>query len=133
MFQQNEKMTQQFMADVLAGLTVKPYEMDKYDLLFIRGCKSKNPYERLPSIHRRFYLMPWGYDSTEFLVRKLGEICEKYELISITKLVEELSPCFNWKYEMIPVDRRLYILTNAIRQAPITKFRGYKRPARFRK
>lgn len=29
--------------------------MNKYDLLFIRACKSKNPTERVKKVYRRFY------------------------------------------------------------------------------
>jgi hypothetical protein len=87
--------------------------MNKLEQLFVRACKSKNPETRVGSVLRRFYLLDMG---PEYAIPMLADICEKYRLISIPKLIEALSPFNDWKYESRSKgDSRLGVLISVIR------------------
>lgn len=73
--------------------------MTKLEMMVIRACKLNDTHTRLKSIYRRFY----NSDGDEKFIRalftsQLAEICEKYNLITVSKLIDMLAPSNEWKY-----------------------------------
>jgi len=111
--------------------------MNKLDMLYIRACRTWDPVKRLESIRRRFYYTPkrdWDfYNSVE-----LGELVDKYNIMSIQDLQRALHPGSQWRYEKYPGETIKFdqlmcrIYTSAIRNASIKKFgEDFISPKRF--
>lgn len=79
--------------------------MKKIEILFVRGCKSKDPATRIRSIYRRFYLGDSGtaeyadaeYDKLSSLVSIFSTIVEKYFMkeIKLSTFIWNLNPNFD--------------------------------------
>jgi len=103
--------------------------MNKIDQLFIRACKSKNPYKRLKSIRRRFYIH-LAHDDY-YITLKLTEICDKYLPVKSSKILEELIHPFMLRDAPIQ-DKLFRIFLNNIRFADASVFPGFIPPAYYR-
>jgi len=104
--------------------------MTKIDQLFIRACKSKDPYKRLKSLRRHFYIHL--NDDDKYITMKLAEICDTYLPVKSIKIFEELTHPF-LIHEATIQDKLFRIFLNNIRFAEITAFPGMRAPAMFRK
>jgi hypothetical protein len=109
--------------------------MNKITQLFVRACKSDNEELRLQSVYRRFYLIDNGYTGGA-LVPILADIVEKYKLLTIPKLMENLSPRNAWNYNgelLCTNDPRLGVLISAIRYSRVEDFDGLSSPLKIRR
>jgi len=104
--------------------------MTKIDQLFIRACKSKDPYKRLKSIRRRFYIRL--NDDDKYITMKLAEICDTYIPVKSIKIFEDLTHPFVMRNATIQ-EKLFRLFLNNIRFAEITAFPGMIPPAMFRK
>jgi hypothetical protein len=123
--------------------------MQAFDQLFIRACKSENPFKRLKSLRRRFYLERDNSDhdfywwvveigmevigrTTGFCVNRFRE-CERNNS-AVLKLRFHPEEFEGWSFEQ----RRNYVNAHAIRlflahiQKDELKKIGYVSPAMFR-
>lgn len=103
--------------------------MNKIDQLFIRACKSKNPYKRLKSIRRRFYIHLDNDD--KYLTIKLAELCDKYLPIKANKILEELTHPFIM-HELSIQEKLFHLFLNNIRFAEVSVFPNLIPSAMFR-
>jgi hypothetical protein len=108
--------------------------MNVYYQLFVRACKSKEPYTRLRSVYRRFYLAQDNIDI--YLANFLSDICDEYLDYPVNSLINDLNPSSSWKFG-IDADDSYYtkvvkILCSKIRLSKVDKFKGLRRPAVFR-
>lgn len=105
--------------------------METITNLIIRACKSKDPHTRLKSVYRRFYLM--DLDGCDHLINILSQICEEYNLMSLTDYIYATMPYNRWLHDDSPYnDVRYSILFHRVRHAKTTEFEGYRIPARYR-
>ncbi|MGZ7118229.1 MAG: hypothetical protein ACXVH2_00820 [Methanobacterium sp.] len=106
--------------------------MTNTEQLFIRACKSLNPELRVRSVYRRFYGDYYNAANTSYL---LINICNKYDLVSIKDLIEDLNPDNKWKYAYVDDSYWalvMNILISKIRLTEISKLPELKKPLRFR-
>lgn len=105
------------------------------EMLFIRACKSSDPYKRVRSVYRRFY---YGGKSSDvfinFVITQLfANICDKHMPISSSDLISKVNPnqaCnFGNSYDVIC----FRALINHIRLIEVSKIPGFKIPLRFRR
>jgi hypothetical protein len=113
--------------------------MNKLDMIFVRACKSSDPRKRLNSLYYRFYGVNERVGNENEILYKLACICEEYDLISITKLVNSLSPSNAWKYTdgslfdtSYTGDPRFGLLLSTIRLSRVDKFPGFISCKKFR-
>lgn len=105
--------------------------MNNTDILFIRACKSKSPEKRLASVYRRRYGKYPNYEI--YITNILTRICEEHNLISISKLILELNPETDWKYQDERFENKIYkILLSTIRLSEISKFPDFKITRKFK-
>jgi hypothetical protein len=110
--------------------------MNKYTQLFIRACKSNNPKQRVQSVYNRFYGK--FADSETPIAGLLLEICEDYNLLTLSKLASELDPnhplrrLFPERCENNYWQNVINICTSAIRLTTKDKLEGFISPRRFR-
>lgn len=110
--------------------------MDKIEQLFIRACKAKDPLKRVKNVYCRFYLPAYIKEDGVHITNILLNICEKYQVCSLTKTVNALNP--NNGY-FRTVDSRSYhercvdVFIGFIRLSEVNKFPGLTTPAMFRK
>lgn len=106
--------------------------MNKTTQLFVRACKADSRGKRIRSVYRRFYLNKDQVDA--HLVNILCGICTEYKLIDPMKLLEELQPSHDWKYEGCNWYQRVVrILSSHIRLAHRDCFPGLTPPIYFRR
>lgn len=107
--------------------------MNKVEQIFIRACKSADPYTRLQSVYRHFYYADY---SNKAVVNILVDICGKHGLLSIGDIVNDLAPYNDWKYsseENIDYwEKCVHVLCSTIRLSSVDKFSGLTPPLRFR-
>ena len=113
--------------------------MDKTDQLIIRACKlqQSKAFTRLNSVYRRFYLP--DDDKTQhikYIANILIGICDKYNLITIEKVLYELNPehiRFMGNSSPTYTARVIAVLIETIRYTKIEKLKGLTPPYRFKK
>lgn len=108
--------------------------MDKTEALFIRACKSKQPFTRVQSVYRRFYYAGKG-DNSPHIVSILTRISEKYCPMSLSTFITSMNPDNKWLYgdeSMSYYETVLSIMINHIRYTPVDKFPGLPQPLRFK-
>ena len=104
--------------------------MEKLEMLFIRACKSDNPYERVQKVYRRFY---GDYaESDRFIIQILSDICDKYRPFKTIDLIDRTrgictSSCPPHSKEIV------LMLVNRLWLIRVTDLSGYIPPLRFRK
>lgn len=108
--------------------------MTKIEMLFIRACKSLNPYKRIDSVYRRFY---GKYeDNTWYKVGILIVIIEKYFPIHLLSVVSALNPSM-CLFKGLPNSYEknvLYMLYSHIRFVNDNKLpEDFIKPVRFRR
>lgn len=108
--------------------------MDKVRALIIRVCKSNNTERRL----KRIYQSVWyGEFSHRHMLDILSSIVEEYNLIRLSKLVQELKPSESWKYggkeSNSYEENACKCLISVIRLTEVSKLHGYPVPRKFRK
>lgn len=119
--------------------------MDTTKQLFVRASKSSVPLKRVISVYRRFYTRSEEGNIYAHIANILLDICKEYDLIDITKLVNELNPskdyiycqdddeldfnysCNNYHYKCTK------ILISIIRLSKVDKFDGLTAPIMFRR
>lgn len=110
--------------------------MDSVTQLMIRACKSHNPYRRLHSVHRRFYLST-GTPTDVVLAQKLAAICDACLDIRVTDLVNDYHPENLWRVGAAPGQDHftvsVLILISHIRYAHAKYFSGLRKAAVFRR
>lgn len=110
--------------------------MDTTTELFIRACKSRHPLTRLVSVYNRYYYKG-AEDPSPHIACILMKICEDFDLIRPSKLMDELNPDNNWR-QVEEADKDNYhkrcvaVLMNAIRftensKLPITRTPAFVR------
>ena len=79
--------------------------MNKYEMLLVRACKSKEPFTRIQSLYKRKYLVfDQYYDQYyDIMINDLSDLCDKYNLCTINKYNKELNNI---------ILRELYFTTN---------------------
>lgn len=106
--------------------------MDKLDQLFIRACKSQDPFKRLLTLHDRYYYrMP---DRVPYINVILSKLVEKYKLVTIVNLVMDLN-YENNSWRSPGGDYNAFVmrtLVKYIRFASVDQLPGLTRPAIFR-
>lgn len=104
--------------------------------LFIRACKSENPHKRIRSVYRRYYLKT-NKNVDQHLANILSRIIEKYDLITQTRLINDLNPANHWRFGLTKEDSYnkcvLHVATSVIRFSKKDKFPGLGNPANIRK
>jgi hypothetical protein len=102
--------------------------MTTMEMLLIRACKSHNPPKRLDTLLKRFYLKDYN---PGLPISLLGDLCDKYKLISVYDIIQRLSP--NFYHFMLPNDvepdsydtRCLKALISIVRLSSVDKLPGY--------
>ena len=69
--------------------------MHKTQQLLVRACKSNNPYKRLHSVYRRFYLPVNETEANFHIAGILNALCENYAKPNTAALIRDLNPS-NW-------------------------------------
>jgi hypothetical protein len=101
--------------------------MTNFDQLLIRACKSNNPYIRLESLIRRFY-MTGSKTNTQFITLLLAEVSDKHYRLPLSKLTKEMYGTYNSsKYDGLH-----NILVHHFRYAEVSKLSLPRTPAMFR-
>lgn len=107
--------------------------MNKYEMLFVRACKSRNPAKRVRSVYSRFYLR--NSDETEntfYIAGIIANICDKYHPISTSNLFTALHPGNKWKYGIEDDESywasSIKIMISHLRLSEVSKFEGYIGP-----
>ena len=105
--------------------------MDKYEQLFIRACKSQNAKQRIKSTYKRFYLQDEINDY--HIATILMEICEKFNLIHLSKFVEEIDFLQKFsKKDLSYWEKVVQTAISTIRCARVSKLDGFITPRKFR-
>jgi hypothetical protein len=115
--------------------------MNNLEQLWVRACKlptHERVNARLESIARRFYLVDTKVAARNLIINNLIDLCEKYNLITIRKLIRELDPD-GYHTMMFPLDKKPPYVTlvydamvSAIRLARSDAFDGLTAPVYFR-
>ncbi len=102
--------------------------MNKYDMLFVRACKSRSPLTRVRSVYHRFYTRTAGKHENFNIARILASICDKYNPMSTGDLISALNPDNNWRYGILDEDSHwtaaLKIMISHLRLSEVSKFDG---------
>lgn len=110
--------------------------MDKTKQLLIRACKSKDPYKRLHSVYRRFYLFANEEEANFHLAALLTGICDAYAKPRTSALISDLHPDNWFKVGAEPTDCywkvSMLVLANYVRLSGLAAFPGLTEPAPFR-
>lgn len=107
--------------------------MDNITQLFIRACKTNDPFKRLCSVYRRFYL---GTDYSELqmkviLSNLLSEVVDYHCPMTMQKMFLELNQYYYKDYEL--GERLYYIMVNHIRfNVNKTSHPALRTPRRFK-
>jgi len=111
--------------------------MDNTTQLFIRACKSKNPYVRIHSVYKRFY---GKYDCDQStskisLIHILSEICDRYvPFNNIYNVITDLNPNLEQpNLEQPNLEQPIAMLMSRIRLAESYMFKGLTTPAKFKR
>ena len=111
-------------------------DMKTLDLLLIRACKSKRPYQRLLSVHRRYWLVISKPDTDKCLALKLGSIVQKYCPIGLGDMVDGLNPSNRWRLNLDSesgyMESVWRLLAQHIRQTKVDCFPEYPIPAKWK-
>lgn len=109
--------------------------MDTTEQLFIRACKSREPYKRVANVYRHFYLS-YNIDNGA-IAHILMDIAEKYIEIKLPRVLNRLNPN---TFDLVPYNidddywtKCVKILISEIRFSSVDKFPGLTIPAMFRK
>ena len=110
--------------------------METNDLLFVRACKSLDPYVRLETLYRRIYLSEPSKGNLSLI---LSEICDKYNLLSSSKMISELHPRYG-RYTMsmyaepMPYEDRVFqLMLSTLRFSNVDKFDDYIPTLKYRR
>lgn len=98
--------------------------------LFIRACKTRDPYKRVRSVYRRFYGRYDGQETDKALTAILARLCDKYNPFETADLLTKISPG-NFFPEMRWRDRVLGVLIDRIRYTRTGAFPGLRAPTQF--
>jgi hypothetical protein len=102
--------------------------MTTMELLLVRACKSLNPHKRLDTLLKRFYIRDYH---PGLPISLLGDICDKYKLVTVYDIIQKLSPKFYLfllpnGVEPNSYDTRcLNALVSIVRLSEVDKFPGY--------
>lgn len=120
--------------------------MDRIDILFVRGCKSKDPATRIRSIYRKFYLV--GSETTEidilrFLVGIFSRIVEKYFMkeMRLLDFIWNLNPNVSkypgikeeYRTSEVYLEKALYELMSLIRFSSRYDYPEIPIPSKFKR
>lgn len=111
--------------------------MHKTQQLLIRACKSKNPYTRLHSVYRRFYLPVTEAEANFHIAGLLTSLCEAYVKPNTASLVSDLNPN-NWSRVGVDDPEDYWqvvvrVMASRLRLAARSAFPGLTPPAAFRR
>lgn len=109
--------------------------MNNIEIMFIRACRAKNPKKRLISTYNRFYNKGvTESNKPHYIAGILLDICEKYNLISLSKFVSELGKITNLENESKYSTKVFYTLFSEIRWIHPDKLMklGWKPGKKFR-
>ncbi len=110
--------------------------MNKYDMLFVRACKSRNPKIRIQSVYRRFFLSNDNDDHDFYIASIIATICDRYNPISTCNLLTALHPDSFWKYGISKNESywasSIKIMISHLRLSEVSKFEGYIAPCYYR-
>lgn len=73
--------------------------MNNLEQLFIRACKSQKSQARFERLIPRFYCAEYTPAHVSII---LADICQKYNLLDVGRLVNSLNPAHKWKYASSP-------------------------------
>jgi len=113
--------------------------MDNLTSLIIRGCKSKDPIQRLESIYKRFYYND-RTKTMECFTSQLASICDNYEITTIERIISkiyhelDMDTMFNEPCGMQSIQSTIYwALINSIRYASNDVFKnsGFRIPTKY--
>lgn len=111
--------------------------MQKIEQLFVRACKSHDPFVRVHSVYRRFYLhSPSRNRNNYHLAQVLSRIADKYLDLRPSELLSALHPenrlLFNARDDDDHWTVATKLLTSRIAMSPTSRFPGLTHPLRFR-
>lgn len=105
----------------------------KINALFIRACKAKNPSGRVHSVYRRFYMISDRSQCEGYIADILVQICEKHQLLTLTQLINQLSPANEWMYPGETYWQKVcQVLISTIGHTRMDKFSDYPKPLKYR-
>ena len=107
---------------------------NKVESLIIRACKSRNSAKRLEKIYKKFY---YGHYDCSHMANILLGIVEKYDLIRISQLVNDLDPNKRWHYGLDEnskyYDHVCCVLVSVIRLSSVDQFGSdFIKPCKFK-
>ena len=105
--------------------------MSKIEMLFVRACKSRNPYKRVRSVYRRFY---WSGGASDHIISGLlADICDKYLEVKLHEVIERLDPNgFMRDPNESHTERAFKYCVSRLRLSEVARFPGYRIPCRFK-
>ena len=110
--------------------------MDKIEQLWICACKSKNPYKRVLTLHKRFY---GAYEDNELankvaVTGLLVQIVDKYVPMTASELIGKLQHTyfFGKGVEECIRNKSFEVMISRIRLSRAECFEGLIPPLRFR-
>ena len=107
------------------------------EVLLVRACKSENPFERLHSVYRRFYMSADREMANFYLAGLLTKIVQEHASISLAELISDLHPDNRWKCGVEPEETYwsavVKILCTHIRLTSVDRFPGFVIPLSHRK
>lgn len=110
--------------------------MNNVEQLFIRACKARDPFKRVQSVYRRFYLKTNDDIMFMDIASLLSNICDEYVKPKVKTMIDNYHPTNRWKYGIEPDDSHYKlttkILISYIRLAEKDKFPGLTPPRMFR-
>lgn len=106
-------------------------KMSKIEMLFVRACKSRNPYKRVSSVYRRFY---WSGEVVDhIIVGLLADICQKHLEVKLYKVIERLDPIgFMRDSNESHTERAFKYCVSRLRLSEVARFPGYRTPCCFK-
>ncbi len=94
-------------------------KLSKTDMLFIRACKAKDPYQRLRSVYRRFYC---GIENQDMYITDiLARIVDETLTYSVRQFITDSTAVLFFK--RTSQERQLWALINKIRYSKHDDFK----------
>lgn len=109
--------------------------MKKLDQLFIRACKSYDPYKRIRSVYKRFYAIDVPED--HHIAGVLSEVFERNCLIKISDIYWDFHPDNQFSIlndgDQPYAEKFIRYFISKIRYKNTSNFPGLTSPARYKK
>lgn len=108
--------------------------MDNVKQLFVRACKSAEPYKRVLSVYRRYYLASaMGDREVAAICGILTGVVDEYCPMTSCEIINEMSANIDWLYpeNCSYSERATRMLISKIRLSEASRFPELRWPAKF--